>query len=182
MALGLAFVSALLVAAALRLPSLVSTPLVAYDALVGNMAFATWTLSPFRALSPTALALEEAVLLLGALTAWWLRGRPGLGLRRALGPAGLIARDPVSACFVAVAVLALAYELLLAVTVPPTNWDSLTYHLARVAAWKQHHGIFWIPNAPTARMNEFQPLAEQEILFVLVACGTTVLYALLQYV
>jgi hypothetical protein len=182
MALALAILSALLVAAALRLPSLLSTALAAYVVLVGNMAFATWTLSPFRALDATALAVEQALLLLGALTAWWLRGRPGLGLRRALAPIGLIARDPISASFVAVAAVALAYELLLAVTVPPTNWDSLTYHLARVAAWKQHHGIFWIPNAPTARMNEFQPLAEQEILFVLVACGTTVLYALPQYV
>ena len=65
---------------------------------------------------------------------------------------------------------------------PPNNWDSLTYHLARVAAWHQSHGIHWIANAPTGRLNEFQPLAEQQILFLFVATGSTALYALPQYV
>jgi len=181
-ALAFALLSALLVAAALQLPSLLSTLLAAYLVLAANMAFATWALSPFRELTATGLAAEEAVLLLGSLVGWWLRGRPGLGVRRAAGPLRLVARDPIAASFVAVAAIALAYELLLALGVPPTNWDSLTYHLARVAAWKQHDGIFWIPNAPTARMNEFQPLAEQEILFLFVATGTTVVYALPQYV
>ena len=41
----------------------------------------------------------------------------------------------MAACFVAVVVVVLGYELLLALTVPPNNWDSLTYHLARVGAW-----------------------------------------------
>jgi len=55
-----------------------------------------------------------------------------------------------------------AYGLLLVVSGPPSNWDSLTYHLARAAAWAQHGGVYWIDNAPTDRINEFQPLAEQE--------------------
>ena len=84
--------------------------------------------------------------------------------------------------FLAVLAVALVYELVLAVTVPPNNWDSLTYHLARVAAWHQSHGIHWIANAPTGRLNEFQPLAEQEILFLFVATGSTALFALPQYV
>ena len=60
-----------------------------------------------------------------------------------------------------------------ALTVPPNNWDSLTYHLARVAAWAQHGGYYWIPNAPTDRINEFQPLAEQQILFLFAATGSS---------
>ena len=75
----------------------------------------------------------------------------------------------------------LAYELVLAVTVPPNNWDSLTYHLARAAAWKQHGGYFWIPNAPTDRLNEFQPVAEQELLFLFAATGTAALLAMPQF-
>src|SRR5581483_5857257 len=55
------------------------------------------------------------------------------------------------------------------------------YHLARAAAWAQHGGYFWIPNAPTARLNELQPVAEQEILFLFVATGKGALYALPQY-
>ena len=64
---------------------------------------------------------------------------------------------------------------------PPNNYDSLTYHLARVAAWVQHGGYFWVPNAPTDRINEFQPLAEQQIFFLFAATGSTALYALPQY-
>src|SRR5262249_3901578 len=45
----------------------------------------------------------------------------------------------------------------------------------------QEYGVHWIANAPTGRMNEFQPLAEQQILFLFVASGSTVLYALPQY-
>jgi len=90
--------------------------------------------------------------------------------------------DRATLLLLAVAGAALAYELVLALTVPPSNWDSLTYHLARVAAWRQEHGIHWIANAPTDRMNEFQPLAEQQILFLFVAGGSTALYALPQYV
>jgi len=76
----------------------------------------------------------------------------------------------------------LGYELLVALTAAPNNYDSLTYHLSRAADWKQHASIEWIANAPTARMNEFQPLAEQEILFGFVAAGSGVLYALPQFI
>src|SRR5262249_56590324 len=55
------------------------------------------------------------------------------------------------------------------------------YALARGAAWRQEPGVPWIANAPTGRMNEFQPLAEQLILFLYVA-GSTALYAMPQYV
>jgi len=57
-----------------------------------------------------------------------------------------------------------AYQTVLAFTLPPNTWDALTYHLARVAAWFQHGGIYWIPNAPTDRLNEFQPGAEELVL------------------
>jgi 4-amino-4-deoxy-L-arabinose transferase-like glycosyltransferase len=90
-------------------------------------------------------------------------------------------RDPVTARFLTFVVVALAYELALALTMPPNNADSLTYHLSRVAAWAQHHGIHWIPNAPDNRLNEFQSVAEQEILFLFVATGKGALFALPQY-
>ena len=186
MAIALAVVVAVLVAAAsLRLPSLLSTALAAYVAARrGRSRFATWTLSPLRAVTATGLARRGALHSSPPRAArWWLRGRPGLELGRAAAAApGARARpdrrrlrgrwqappSPTSCCSRS--------------RLPPTNWDSLTYHLARVAAWRQHGGIFWIPNAPTARMNEFQPLAEQEILFLLVATGTTAVFALPQYV
>ena len=46
----------------------------------------------------------------------------------------------------------------------------------------QHDGVYWIPNAPSDRLNEFQPLAEQELLFLFVATGSGALFALPQFV
>ena len=59
--------------------------------------------------------------------------------------------------------------------------DSLTYHLTKAQLWAQHGGIHWISNSPDVRITSFQPLAEQQILFLFVATGSGVLYALPQY-
>ena len=83
--------------------------------------------------------------------------------------------------FLAFVLVLLAYELVLALAVPPNNGDALGYHLPKAAAWAQAHAIHWIDNAPTVRMNAFQPLAEQQLLFLLVATGGGALIALPQY-
>jgi hypothetical protein len=180
--IGLALGVAALAALSLRLPSLLTTLLAGYLALVGNLALVTWALSPFDAVTRSGLLVAEAILLATAGAAWWARGRPGVPLAGVRAACARIAGDPVTVIFLVVLFAALAYELVLAVTVPPNNFDSLTYHLSRAAAWKQHAGIHWIANAPSDRLNEFQPLAEQEILFLFVAAGSGVLYALPQYV
>ena len=173
--IGAAGTVALLFAASLRLPSLVSTLLAAYLVFVADLGLVTWALSPLRAVTRGGLAVAEAVLLGVALAVWWRRGRPRLP------SVGRIALDPVTAlCLAGLAVL-LAYELVVALTAPANNWDSLTYHLSRVFAWMQHGGVYRIPNAPTPRMNEYQPLAEQQILFLFVAVGSGALFALPQY-
>jgi hypothetical protein len=178
----LALAVAAFAAASLRLPQLLTTLLAGYIVLVVELGAVTWVLSPFDAVTLTGLTAAEGVLLIGALGVWWARGRPGVHLAAARAELQSITRDRVTVLFLAVLAVALLYELVLAVTVPPNNWDSLTYHLARVAAWHQSHGIHWIANAPTGRMNEFQPLAEQEILFLFVAAGSTAVFALPQYV
>lgn len=174
--------AAMFSAAALRLGKLVSTLIAAYVLLVGEVTALTLVLSPFHAVTRTGLATAAEVLLACALVIWWLRGKPGIGLRQGLRTVRHIVRDPVVAAFLALVGAALAYELLLVWTVPANNWDSLTYHLPRVAAWAQHRGVYWIPNAPTDRMNEFQPIAEQQILFLFVAAKKAVLFALPQFI
>src|SRR5262249_57817299 len=114
--------------------------------------------------------------------AWWSRGRPGLALAARRAALREVLSDPVTAVFLAAVVVLLGYELLLGVTVPPNNGDSLSYHLAKAAAWAQSGGVHWIANAPTVRLNAFQPLAEQELLFLIVATGSGALFALPQYV
>jgi hypothetical protein len=173
--------SAVLFAVSLRLPSLVSTLLAAYLAIVANLGLVTWALSPLRLVDRSGLAAAEGLLLAAAFAGWWRRGRPALPFRSAAAVGRHVLGDPVSAVFLVVIGTLFAYELVLVLTAPASNWDSLTYHLSRVAAWMQHGGVYRIPNAPTPRMNEYQPLAEQQILYLFVATGSGALFALPQY-
>jgi len=179
--IGAAATSAVLAAASLRLTSLVSTLLAAYLGFVAELGLVTWALSPLHAVTPAGLAVAEGVLLALALGAWLKRGRPPLPVRAAAPAIREIVADPVSAVFLATVGALLAYELVLVLTTPADNWDSLTYHLARVAAWMHHGGIYRIPNAPSANFNDFPPLAEQQILYLFVAVGSGALFALPQY-
>ncbi len=174
--------TSLLIATSLRLERLAPTLLTAYVALVAETSALTLALSPFREVKRGPLALSEVAVLSLALLVWWRRGRPGLGLAAGTRAIAAVARDPVVALFPVIVAIALGYELVLVLTAPANNWDSLTYHLPRVAAWVQHGGLYWIPHAPTDRMNEFQPLAEQENLFLFAATGKGALFALPQYI
>ncbi len=170
------------VAASLRLESAVSALLAGYIVLVAETAALTGGLSPLHAVTRGGLAVAETALLVAAAGAWWARGRPGFPLAAARATAARALRDPLVVGFIVVVAAALAYELLLVVAAPPNNWDSLTYHLARAAFWAQHGGVYWVPNAPTDRINEFQPLADQEVFYLFVATGKSSLFALPQFV
>jgi hypothetical protein len=151
--------------------------LVAYVVFVAETTAITTLLSPFAAVSRTGLGLAVGLTAVAVVTAWLRSGRPRPPAPELPRPHRADAALLVLALAVA---LSLAYEAVLVVAMPPNNWDSLTYHLARVAAWAQHGGVYWIPDAPTARMNEFQPLAEQQILVWFVATGRAALFALPQ--
>lgn len=178
----LASASALFAASALRLSSPISFLLAAYVACATNLGVTTLVLSPLHAVTRTGLGLAEGVLTAAAVAVWRAAGCPPPPWQRAREQIADVFAAPVAALFVVLALAVLGYELVLALTVPPNDLDALTYHLARAAAWAQHGGLFWIPNAPTVRLNAFQPLAEQQILFLFVATGSDALYALPQYV
>jgi hypothetical protein len=177
----LAVAAASFAACSLRLDGIVATVVAGYLAIVTQIAAVAWFLSPFDAMTLPWLTVLEAVLAAAAVVAWVLRGRPLPTAAGARAELRSLRSDPLTVLFAALVAAGLAYELVLALTMPPNNWDSLTYHLTRVAGWRQEHGVHWIANAPTGRINEFQPLAEQLILFLVVA-GSTALYALPQYV
>jgi Glycosyltransferase family 87 len=177
----LAVAAAAFAALSLRLDGIAVTLTAGYLALVTQVAGVTWLLSPFDAVTAGWLTAAEAVLAAVAAAAWVARGRALPSAVRARADLEVVRGDPLTLAFIVLVAAGLVYELVLALTVPPNNWDSLTYHLARVAGWHQAHGIHWIANAPTGRINEFQPLAEQLILFLFVS-GSTALYALPQYV
>ena len=56
-----------------------------------------------------------------------------------------------------------ATTLLIALLSPPNNYDSMTYHMARVAEWIRHQDVKFYPTA-IARQNYSPPLAEYAIL------------------
>ncbi len=169
------------VAALARLETLVSTLLLAYLTFVSLTVGGVLALSPSREVSQEGLALVELPLLVAVVTAWLWRGHAGFPLTRARLARREVFRSPLAVAFLVLLAAVLGYQLVLAVTVPPDNWDSLTYHLARVAAWAQHGGYYWIPNAATDRMNVFQPLSEHEILFLFAASGSSRFFAIPQF-
>jgi hypothetical protein len=171
-----------MLAAAARLDGLAPTLAVAYLAYVANLGLVTLALSPSRDVTRGGLAAAESVFAILALVTWWARGRPGLPLRGAVAAVREVVSDPASALFLALVAGLLGYELLVGLAAPVIRWDSLTYHLARAAAWAEHGGVYWIANAPDVRMNAFQPLAEQQILFLFVAGGRGALSTLPQFV
>ena len=173
--------SAALVAASARFGDLVSTLLAAYLAFVAATVGVVLALSPFRLVTRGGLAVAELVLLVAAVGLWWMRGRPGLPTTAARAAVREVLARPETALFLVFALVLLGYELLLGLAVPANTWDALTYHLARAAMWAQHGGFYWVPNAPTDRINEFQPLAEQETLYLFGATGTGALFALPQF-
>jgi hypothetical protein len=66
---------------------------------------------------------------------------------------------------------AFVYQAFLVFATPPNNWDSMTYHLPRAAAWLQKGALEYIDGAPTERQNAFQPNSEIEILYTFAFVG-----------
>ena len=68
--------------------------------------------------------------------------------------------------------LSLAFlTLLVAVLRPPNTWDSMTYHMARVATWIQNGSIAFFPSH-IERQNHSMPMAEFLILHLQLLSGS----------
>lgn len=140
------------------------------DAAIGLGLFVAWqalvvsVLSPFAAVNGVSLAVASVIPPGGALL-WARRGPGGIAatLPRAARSVRWAARAQgwtgalVAPLAVLLAVVAAAYA--------PSNWDSMTYHLARVAHWIQHGSV-----APYEtgihRQNLYAPGAEYLLLLL----------------
>lgn len=175
--LALALVAAALLAAAtVAWRALTSFVLAAWLALLIDIEAVPLALSLVHAVGRRGYAALEIVVLALALVAWLRAGRP---VPRP-PDLGFVRRNPTVLVLSAGVGIAFAYELLLCLTVVPNNWDSLTYHLPRAAAWYQHGGVHWIPNAPTERQNAFPAGAELTDLWSFVAVRSDRLAAIPQ--
>jgi hypothetical protein len=161
--------TAALVACALRLGSAVSFGLAVYLLASAEVIALTEVLSLLGLIRPAGYAVGEALLFAAALGAWHLRGRPRPPLPR-LGLRAGVHAHPLVAALAFLIGMAVIYEGVLVFATPPNNWDSMSYHLSRAAAWYQRHRIEYVP-AHTERENAFQPNSEMEILYTFVFVG-----------
>jgi hypothetical protein len=160
LACGLLATTALAAAATLRLRSLAEFALAAYLLAYGEAVLLVLVLSRFGAVERPVLLVGLAIPCVVAASAWWWRGHPlpdVSGLRRV---ASLLRSDRIFWPLGGVVALALAYTVALIVGTPPNNGDSLAYHLARAAFWRQDGGIDYIPDTYDVRMNVFPPNTE----------------------
>ena len=171
-------VTACLAAAALRLTQSTAYALAVYLLAWAEVVLLGEALSFVRAAGAVGYGIGEAVFLVAALAAWQLRGRP-LPPRPDLRLPSLRAHPLLVALALAVGV-ALVYQAFLVVASPPNNFDSMTYHLSRVAAWYQHGGLQYL-SAHSSRENLMPPNSELAILYTFVFLGRDLLAAAPQF-
>jgi hypothetical protein len=138
--------------------------LIAYETLLLNL------LSLFHAVTPLAVFLGHALPLISAIGLAAL-ARP----KRVLAAvsdfsAGLKPRRELLPAFILLSPLAVIL-FVLAVAYPPTNWDSMIYHMARVAHWIQNQSIGYYPTS-IDRQNWTGPGAEYLLLVLQVLAGS----------
>ncbi len=175
LAFALVAVAALASAAALRL-SLAGTLLGAYLVGSAEVVLIAEALSPFHAIGRVGYLACETALAGAAVVVWRRVGSPRPSLPRVS-----LRRHPLLLVLATAVGIALVFELVLATTTVPNNWDALTYHLSRAAAWYQQGSLGWL-DAHTLRENIFPPNAEIEALFTMVFTHGDRLTALPQYV
>jgi Glycosyltransferase family 87 len=165
----------LLVASSLRLPSTVEFLVGWWLVVCAEVVAASEVLSLAHAIRPLGYALFETVALALALGAWLRQGAPlpSLPGRRELR------LGPVVALLALVVGLAFGYELFLVASTPPNNWDSMHYHLARVAAWHAQGSLAYIPTHNGIE-NAYPQNAELLVLWTVVFLGRDLLAALPQ--
>lgn len=138
-----------------------------------NLVVTTQALSLLHAISALPFLLSQGVLLLAALAAWRLGGAPDprLPLQSIQVHLPPLRSYPILyglACFIAAVCLINAFIVVL---VPQNNFDSLTYHLARVGYWLQHRTLaVW--DTPNFRQADFPPNAEIGVLWSVLLWGS----------
>jgi hypothetical protein len=116
------------------------------------------------------------VLLCGALiAAVWRNGRARFLTKEAFHRPSLL-----SILLLGIIGFILATTLVTALLYPPNNWDSMTYHMARVPHWISNQSISFYPTA-IERQNFSAPLAEFAILHLQLLSGSDLFANLVQW-
>ncbi len=169
---GLVASSAALLATCLRLRSTASFLLATYLLASAEVVALSLLLSTGRWLERGPLLVALLCTFGVAVAVWRFAGRPSPAWPDDIG--GVVrpvVLDRVVGSFAALAVLAHAYLLASALTVPQGVEDALLYHLPRAALWKQQHAVAYVADAPDERINAFSPNAEIETAASMILSG-----------
>lgn len=151
------------------------------EALARALVLAHLTIFAFVALSTEMLSAVDAVahapvqaawtalLLTSFVLAWRRRSWQRLG--RAEPRQARSDTTPWTSTLAIVVLLILAITLVTALLYPPNTWDSMSYHMARVAHWEANQSIDFYPTSIT-RQNIQMPLAEFAILHLQILTGS----------
>ena len=160
---AVAALTAALFGIALGARSLASLALSTYVLTAALIVGEVEALSGFRSVTAWTVLVVQAVLLVVAAAVVRASGRsPRIRMPRGVGAA--VRGQPAVAVLLAIVVAAIGYELALALLTPPNNWDSMTYHLSRAAAWYQHGGVAYV-DSHTERENANPYNAEILVLY-----------------
>jgi hypothetical protein len=166
-------VTATLVAATLRMRSTATFLLACWIVVCAEVVAAGEVLSLAHAIRPLGYALFEVGTLVLAAGAWIRAGSP-------MPPRPLAWRVGPLPGALALAVLSGAvYELFVASASAPNNWDSMHYHLARVAAWHAHGTLGYFPTHNGIE-NAYPQNAELLVLWTITFLGRDLFAALPQ--
>lgn len=167
------FSSGALIAASLRLRSVVGYLLATFLVSFAALVLLVVALSPFHLVLRGWLVGGSIAIALASLSTWFIAGRPRApSLQRAVSLLSEALRDPPLAIFATVVALGLVYLTALSFGTPPNSWDAMWYHLARAAFWKQQHAIGYVPDANDPRLNANPPVAEIGALYTMVVAST----------
>jgi hypothetical protein len=156
LAFAIVAVGAVAGAAVIRPRSWAVFALAAYVFVVAEIVGIIELLSLFRAVTALHVLVAEGLLAVAvvALVGWRGYEFPRRPQLRAFWPLGFLA---------AAVAVAVAYELALAIFTPPNNYDSLTYHLSRAAAWYHQHRVGYVDSVNDRESNS---AANAEILIL----------------
>ena len=175
----LLFVTAAIGSASLRLRGFAAFLLAAYLVGAAEVVGLTLVLSPFKAATASGYLVGEGLLGFAVLVVWWRVGRPFP--RLPMIDLRTLVQHPLLLTLAVTIGMTAAFQLFLAIVVPPNNWDSMTYHLPRAAAWYQHHAVGYIAHANTERLNIFPANGEIATLYTFALVHSDRVAALPQY-
>ena len=141
----------------------------------GILVIITETLSLRNLLQKTSLIITWTIVLIGGIFIFlWLVSRAGAwtAFKNSLYPGQFELQriDPAVGSLILIVAVQLVILAGIALKYPPNNWDSMTYHMARVAHWQQERSVaHYATNID--RQLQLQPFAEFLILHLQILSG-----------